>query len=350
MIHIVGTGPVGLIMEKVCQDRQWPYRIFGPKVVLEKLPQKSILLSEGSLCFLNAIGVSLPVTKRFSNLKITQQGRIHHLNILAKDYGQSHLCYMVKFRDFVASLASGSQAIPHMVSKIEKQDNQLILHAHNTPETYNAQFIIACDGVNSIAKKLEKIDTQFHNQQQAYLIPITISGNTLMQRQVTYHGTPVTLGIIPGSPGMIIATSTRPLKTPFNLADLQTLVGHYYDLSCIGEQTQLHFMPTLSQTCHKNHTLLLGNAAMTISPVAAQGLNHAIHNIKAIHNLPTFNLDLLTPLAKKMQINNEGLFKTMQWITQPTPFMRGMMKPLMATQLISPIIKDLIWQFGNRYD
>lgn len=352
IIDIIGTGPVGLITERICQIRQWPYRIFGPR--LKNLPTKKLLITETNLQFLADLGIKPTVQQSFSALKITKQNRFHHLHISAQDYDQNNLCCAIEYADLITCLLDHSNYTDTAITQVSISPNSQIRFTTNNPEkTYTSDLLVACDGSRSVSKKNDNFSSTSLPTQYAHLITLNVEGPTeytLMQRVAQHQGTSVTLGVIPGSPGMIILTSATPIDSELGLEQIKSMVGYHYTLSNLGPQTKHSFTPELTASCYKNSTLLLGNAAMTISPVAAQGLNHAIHNLKTLHGISNVNQHSLQDLGNKMQISNQQLFKRMTQLSSPKRIHQLIVHSALSTQYFSPILQDIVWQFGNRYD
>ena len=149
---------------------------------------------------------------------------------------------------------------------------------------------------------------------------------------------------------MIILTSATPIDSELRLEQIKSMVGYHYTLSNLGPQTKHSFTPELTTSCYKHPILLLGNAAMTISPVAAQGLNHAIHNLKKLHGVNNINQQSLQDLGNSMQISNQLLFKRMVQLSSTQKIPRLIAHAALPTQYFSTILQDIVWQFGNRYD
>ena len=270
MITIIGQGVPGLIFSHLCFKRQWEHQIIAPTP--QNIPHKQILLNQQSIDFLSRLGITLPIQQTYSSLKITQSQSFGHIHIHAHDYHQEVLCYSISMLDLINSLKPKSPPIEETVISGKLIPTGFELKTKQ--QSYITEYIIGCDGEQSITQSICDIPSKKRPIYHVCVIPAHIEAASLIQR---YHKTYI-LAALPGTQGTIIVSSKKPIQN-INLKTLRTLFGHNCEINSIQEPRHFRVTPKLTQSCFKYNALLLGNAALTIEPISAQGLNHTIAQI-----------------------------------------------------------------------
>lgn len=339
MITILGNGPVGLILERICQLKQWDYTLVGPSTYPNS--NKLILLTPKNIHFLQTLGFSIPQHRSFSQLRITS-----HLAklpcYLPKTPKKQPLCYAIWLQDLLKGLNTFSKPSYEKITS-GKSSPHLSLSTPN--EDFETEYLIGCDGSSSLSAKIAGITYQDRQSYHCIVIPANIEGNLLIQK----HSSRYILAVIPDSNGSIVISSQYPLQniTP-SLKSLQRMVGTSATIYSIQEPIHFSLRPKIATTNFKKNVLLLGNAALTIEPVAAKGLNHAIDSLRLIHALQS---PLEIP-KQALEINktNKILFSQMHHIVNPSAYKKLIHKIGFYSQIISPLFQDSLLNFGDPYD
>ena len=109
MINIIGGGPAGLILERICQIKQWDYKLFAEES--SPPPNKGILLNYQSYRFLTDIGFSIDIIEKYQQLKVTQYNTLTHMNIHASDMGVDQLCYLTMLPSLHSELTNTCSSV-----------------------------------------------------------------------------------------------------------------------------------------------------------------------------------------------------------------------------------------------
>ncbi|MCP8352100.1 FAD-dependent monooxygenase [Candidatus Synchoanobacter obligatus] len=340
MIHIIGGGPVGLIMERICQLKQWPHLLISPPN--QTVGNKHFLLTEKSREFLEHIGFTLPVTQTYSQLKIRQKNTFSHISIEAKHYHSQALCYGIKQKHLEGSLASYSRPLQESVAALQPITEGFELKTQS--KTLESSFLIGCDGYHSRTRNNLGIHHQTRGTYYCKVISGQIDGDHLLQK---FSGD-TTIGVIPGLHGTIILSSHKPLDlTPLSRRILQDMVGFHVDVKNIVNTSSYQLAPLVAEQ-YALPCLLLGNAALAIEPTAAQGLNHHIRQLEQIYNLEHWCPTTISRLSQKLQSDNHKLYHQMSYITG-----YGFINSLLKKHILSlplPFIQDIIYDFGAGND
>jgi len=300
-------------------------------------------LNNNSIRFLNNLGFSIPNIQVFPQLKITQHHTLGNITVNAKDYFEKAICYGVDANTLLSHLSEFSSPTYNTVEKISKDESQYILSCKGSQ--HKAEYLVGCDGQHSTVKTNMRVNTNFRATYHSTLMHGNISGEYLLQ----YFGPSTITAVIPGKPGLIILSSHKKILPP-SINALQKHLKHHCHIENITHTSQYSIKPHIVSTCFQNNCLLLGDAAMSVEPVAAQGLNHAIHNLQRIFNIPRWEQQYLRPCTHDIQQENNKLFSQMQTICHHSLRHFLSRKLLINTHLFSPIIQDMLFQFGNRYE
>lgn len=332
MITILGNGPVGLIVERICQLKHWDYRLIGKQNTT--IPPRLILLTPNNLEFLSSLGFSIPIQTSYQSLRISSHLSKLPCLIEAKDYQADYLCHAIWIQDLVKSLETYTTPIYTQITS-GKVDKTITLSSKDN--TYETDLLIGCDGSNSISAEIARISYLKRPTYHCMVIPAHLKGNQLFQK----HFKDFILAGIPHTEGSIIISSQKKLNITPTLTNLQSIVGYDADIYSIKEPTTFELQPKISTPCFQNNTLLLGNSALTIEPVTAQGLNHAISQLRLIHSLNEPNISHIAP---KLHKRNLHLFAQVGQISSPHSLKQRLG---FISQLLSPFFQNTVYQLGN---
>lgn len=180
---------------------------------------------------------------------------------------------------------------PANLTQLTEFDDQVEIKI-STPQgekTLTSKILIGADGSHSTVRKLLNIPTKSIDYQQSALVTIT----TLQRhhRYVAYERFHTTgaIAMLPlednqcatiWSDKTAIISELKQLSDAAFLQRLQQQFGYRLGRLCATQKRHvfpLHFIQ--AELMGKQHTLLIGNAAHTIHPLAAQGLNLAFQEV-----------------------------------------------------------------------
>jgi|GEM_PF-5483419 2-polyprenyl-6-methoxyphenol hydroxylase-like FAD-dependent oxidoreductase len=333
MITILGSGPAGLILERICQIKQWEHQLIGST---SPVGNKLILLTHTSINFLTQLGFHIPIHKCYTSLRIKSYTAI--IPCYIRPAKTPYLCAGIWQSDLLIAL-----------QKYTQFKNTTILSGKLTPlslesstETFKSDYLIGCDGSNSLCAKVAQISYSKRMPYHCMVIPANIDGNTLHQQQYEKF----ILATIPDHQGSLILSSPYPLQhLKISVSSLNKILPKSVHINSIKKPYFHTIIPKMANHSFYNKTLLLGNAALTIEPITASGLNHTIFQLKQIVKFNDINS--IEAKSKELYEQNKILFSQIPLITAPDTITKLKQKIGFYSQLVSPIFQDYIHHMGN---
>jgi 2-octaprenyl-6-methoxyphenol hydroxylase len=329
-ILIIGAGIVGASL--VLALSHLPLRIalveqapFHERDPIPDTESKPIALNYTSIRILQTLipwAELAPYSTPIETVHISEQGCFAAARIKAKDMGVSALGAVIPaaqlgwmltktLRKLAAgdtkrlSLALFNPARCEALLKTE-QGWQVQIKVKEGMQTICAPLVIAADGSHSIVRELAgiKIRGQDKAGQMALVTTLTVARHHrhIAYQRFTHQGVLACLPLLGNSVGFIwtaaqpIIEKQHALPASDFLAQVQQLFA--YRLGRFLERGQMRVYPVKSFSAEpqaKEGLLLLGNAAHTLSPIAAQGLNLALQDVAALVDI----------LAKALRMKKE---------------------------------------------
>ncbi len=254
---------------------------------------------------------------------VSEQGAFGKARIRASDMKLDYLGHVVPAPVLGFHLANAARSHNHITEIAPVHVNDLELHEDHViiDNNIKAKLILACDGEHSALREKLKLNTEIKNHhQQAIVANINITKsheNTAFER-FTELGT---LALLPLKNQRMTSVLTAnddvfPELGSLNDADylklLQRLIGKRLgELSNLGKRFSYPLQSLNCNDIQQGRFILMGNAAHTVNPIAAQGLNLAIRDIAVLidviktHGLtiPAFKI-----YAEKILPEQESMF------------------------------------------
>ncbi|MFD2166082.1 2-octaprenyl-6-methoxyphenyl hydroxylase [Thalassotalea euphylliae] len=263
-----------------------------------------IALSHGSVDYIKQLGVwhqmSADATA-IEHIHISDRGNYGKARIAANDHNVDALGHVVPLSSIANTLLQKAKTFstidwlsPNSIAKIEFLAERVELVLDNTQQI-NTKLLVACDGGQSMCRKAAGIaNTSRDYQQSAVIANVTTQNphNNVAYERFTEQG-PIAMLPMTGNQCSLVWTvnhdNAEIIKTLNEQAFCQALeeaFGRY--LGAIEGTTKRSVFPLKlvqaeRQTFHR--LALVGNASHAIHPIAGQGFNLGIRDIKELVQL-----------------------------------------------------------------
>lgn len=234
------------------------------------------------------------------HIHVSQRGHFGKTRLHADDYKVDALGYNISLAKLTQTIQqtiiddSNTQIIQGTIKEIDTTSSShsacvTLASTTEQPETeLNTKLIIAADGTQSPIRQQLNIDITHRDFDEVAIIA-TIDLDKDHQgtayERFTDHGTIAMLPLSNKKVEMIWVSSTEQAQQLLTLNDhdfsckLQHLFGNFLgSLDKISQRLSYPLKSTIAATNHQPHVVLLGNAAHTLHPIAAQGFNLALRN------------------------------------------------------------------------
>ncbi|MBI5447863.1 MAG: 2-octaprenyl-6-methoxyphenyl hydroxylase [Gammaproteobacteria bacterium] len=325
-VVIVGSGFVGSALARALQDL--PLKV----AILERTPvhqmpfdQRSIVLSYGSSRILNALGVWDTLSSKtipIETIQLSEAGRFGMVHLSAKEERVNALGYVVEGGYLQHVLGQATQAAdritswcPANVVSMEKEEQhwRLGVECEQGYRELRAKLVIGADGTHSLVRRLQKINIEeFDYQQMAIVSQVGLhrSHHHVAYERFTQKGAIAFLPLAGLKAGLVWSAPQSFAKTLMEWEDklfLEKLQQYFgYRLGRFLSLGQRVSYP-LKKICAMQQAgpgwVLIGNAAHTLHPIAAQGFNLGLRDVACL-------VDVITDaLHQKQNLFDEGVTK-----------------------------------------
>lgn len=312
-IIVVGGGLVGCCLAYALKDL--PLRIGiiearSPDTINANTDRRAIALTYGSQRYLEKLGLWIGLASAampIQQVHVSDRGHFGMTRFNAQDMHIPALGYVIPFntlqRHFLQRLHEVSTIellAPAQVSTLEKLDKQwqITLQTPTGVQTILTTLILAADGGNSTIRRLQNIPvTEWDYQQTAIIAQIELkrSHQQIAYERFTPNGAIALLPYSVQQAALIWTVKNSQLAELLSLADtpflrhLQQEFG--YRAGCFNAISKRQSYPLkmlYAEPQANSDLILLGNAAHTLHPIAAQGFNLGLRDVA-----------VLTPLLQK---------------------------------------------------
>lgn len=325
-VAIIGGGFVGYLAALACAHLNLRVCILEAQTRdLTKLSQvegRAIALAHSSCTLLKSLKLWENISAQaypIHQVHISQQGSFGKCRIDAQSYHLPALGHIVPATHLAVSLAQAIDAhddieliAPAMVTALD--DGVITFEEANETKQLTAKLVLACDGAQSFVRDHFNIETSRKNyQQHAIVANVSISEphKNIARQRFTPKGVLAMLPLAERRMTSVLTLDETHFQTLMQLDDadylaaLQSLLGQRAGrLTNLGKRFTYPLAWVQANQTIANRTILLGNAAHTISPVAAQGLNLALRDIAVMADL------LSQAISNNQDIGEQSLLNT----------------------------------------
>jgi len=301
-IVVIGGGPVGLAFALAA------FRQGRRAVVLEAntgapSDTRTLALAEGSRLILNEIGVWTSALKAtpIKTIHVSQRGGFGHSILQAAESGVPALGYTLGYRALVAALLEQAEVcgLPVIDSARVKTLATTASYGAVTyivagaQHTLTAKLLVVADGGRSLTQ-LPSIHIKHKDYDQIALLARVSADpphNNVAYERFTPTG-PVALLPVGDEFGLVWSVSQNEadriaaLNDPEFLAEFQTQFGDYAGkFSGVHSRFQFPLRLRYADKTTVERTVLIGNAAQALHPVAGQGFNLGLRDADQLARL-----------------------------------------------------------------
>lgn len=302
-IIIIGGGMVGGALALALSNGPWQIALID--AIEEKTEDaRLIALNEGSCCLLNNIGIGSSLATfatAIEQVHVSHRGHFGITRIIAEELGLNTLGHVIPAIHINNAVFTALQIknnikiiCPATLTALSQNSDTVTLTVttKDAEQTYTADLVIGADGNHSTVRELLGIPTHKTDYQQSALVTITELARhhkniayERFQEKGAIAMLPLTdnrAATIWSAPHSDIANLMKLTNTEF-LQQLQQQFGYRLGrLLNIGKRATYPLYMQQAQQRKKQNVLLMGNAAHTLHPIAAQGLNVALHEVAVV--------------------------------------------------------------------
>lgn len=234
-------------------------------------------------------------------LDISEQGNFGGARIDANQHGIAPIGYMVPnyylmkvLSDEVAQLSNLTILSPASCEAVEQQQSgyKINIQYQGVSQYVYTELLVGADGANSKVRELLGIDATHKKYQQNAIVTnvqTQKSHNNVAYERFTQHGPLAVLPIQDSHCALIWTQPENQIEKYLGMSDedfLQSLQKAFgYRLGkflAVGRRAAYPLSMTFSEELTRDSAVLIGNAAQTVHPVAAQGFNLGLRDVHTL--------------------------------------------------------------------
>jgi 2-octaprenyl-6-methoxyphenol hydroxylase len=305
-VIIIGAGPVGISLAVALANLPLHLTLLeaNPIATAINIAERPLSLTYSSQQILAQLNLWQKINAcatPIHQVHISDRGHFGFTRINAKDENVPALGYVVPagslaniFNAELLALANIQLLNPARLQNLEWHDNQWTVHyeTNNAINNLQADLIIAADGTQSLVRKLLNIDTEIKDYQQSALvttIDLSRDHKNVAYERFIEQGAIAMLPLSQQRMGCVWTEATdqinalHALSSEEFLARLQSSFGYRLGkLQKCNERIVHPLKKVFAKECVRPGLVLIGNAAHTLHPIAAQGFNLGLGDVKLL--------------------------------------------------------------------
>jgi len=309
-VLIVGSGLVGSCLGLALADRLRVGIIDAkpaPQRSVSSTDQRSFALALGSQLICQALGLWSAVAEQATPIRqvhVSDRGHFGALRISARQMRVEALGYVVPAAAFISTLQqqllSKQQLAVHYESAltglaIETNGAVATVRSGGVERRIEAQLIVAADGTRSTVRQLLQLPLQQRDYQRSAIVSQVSLARDHQHCAYERYTTDGPLAMLPLSgqrAGVVWTTTTDQLEGLMQLSDteflarLQRRFGYRLGrLLRVGKRQAFPLQYGRITQPIQPRVVVVGNAAHTIPPLAAQGFNLGLRDVAVLAQL-----------------------------------------------------------------
>ena len=387
-ITIIGGGLVGLATALSLAKKDCSVHLLeagSPQKILSNqhpsFDDRTLVVNPASRLFWRQLGVwseLVPHSTAVNQVHVSQQGRFGSVHFDRDELKVDHLAHVVEAK--VLGRILWNQVINHpyitlsapaeLIEFSAGQSDVLIQYkADSAIKSHRSRLILAADGARSFVRQKLALETKTKNYQRTAIIANVVTA--LPHQHCAYERLTKTgpmallpfhdrLGLVWTLPDQQAQQMLSTDETVFTSA-LQAAMGYRLGaITRIGQRSSYPLYRISVPQQYKDRVLLLGNAAHTVSPVSAQGLNLGVRGIqrlstvidKAINNQQDIGSDsVLADYQLQSWPDQQAILQytddLMTWFKIDQPLINGLRSLGLLAVDSSTILKQQFYQLAG---
>ena len=297
-VIIIGGGLVGNLLHLMLESKGFSINQFEKT---SKLKNRTFALTPSSVDWLKSLGLPskfFDSLNDISSMKIFDSTLSNSVTFESDDIAKPAIAFMANEKDFNKAIEKTFkkrktiEEIPKDYVIKNKQDQVII---ETSKERYKSSIIIACDGVNSLAReKIEIKSTKHDFNQTAITFQLKVKLDNQNEAKQFFLKESI-LAILPIKKDLvsIVWSCNSQFYKKINSFDeksiedeLNLTIGDFYkDIKVVSKIESFPLTMNRVESFFKDRVLLVGDAAHFIHPLAGQGLNLGIRDIITLEKI-----------------------------------------------------------------
>ncbi|MHB1115888.1 FAD-dependent monooxygenase [Sideroxydans sp.] len=294
-VAIIGGGPVGIALALALRDNDLKVALLEERESeINTTDPRALALSYGSRLLLQRLGAwqTLQNVSGIKVIEVTQKDSSGHTTLRADDLNVPDMGYVLPYTALHAAL---QQALHQSdvdclygaaVSDLSaSREQSTILYQHKGAQhTLTAKLAVVADGGKLLEAKHPPQITDYGQSGIIAHLTTDCPDNGVAFERFTAQGPMALLPYMDGYE-LVLTAAHEQVQTMLGWDDatfLQYLQGHFGDrvgnFTAIGKRSSYPLRLKRAPDITFPHTVLIGNAAQTLHPVAGQGFNMGIRD------------------------------------------------------------------------
>jgi 2-octaprenyl-6-methoxyphenol hydroxylase len=294
-VAIIGGGPVGIALALALRDNDLKVVLLEARAsAINTTDPRALALSYGSRLLLQRLGAwqTLHNVSSIKVIEVTQKDSAGHTTLRAGDLHVPDMGYVLPYTALHAALQNAlhqtdieclyGAAVSDLSS--DKQQSTILYQHNGAKHTLTAKLAVVADGGQLLEAKRPPQITDYGQSGIIAHVNTDKPDNGVAFERFTNQGPMALLPYMDGYE-LVLTAAHEQVQTMLgwdNATFLQYLQGHFGDrvghFTAIGKRSNYPLRLKRAPDITFPHTVLIGNAAQTLHPVAGQGFNMGIRD------------------------------------------------------------------------